>query len=261
MWDDECEKGNERRAKMWILILIVAGFAGSSPIGAGEQMTLFLVGDSTMAERENLDRKMRGWGQMLQPFFTDEVVVENHARGGRSTKSFISEERWQVVFSRLKPGDYVLIQFGHNDQKYQDPKRFTNPYTGYRRNLERFVKEARAKKAHAILATSIVRRKFNDDGVVVDTYGNYPLVTRLVAEDLDVPFVDLQLLTEDLIQEYGVGGSRVLFTWPEPGEEPEHQEGLQDNSHLSAAGGMEVARLVAQELKRLSHPLAEKLKN
>ena len=224
-------------------------------------MTLFLVGDSTMAERENLDRKMRGWGQMLQPFFSDEVVVENHARGGRSTKSFISEGRWQVVLSRIKPGDYVLIQFGHNDQKNKDPKRFTNPYTGYRRNLERYVNETRAKQAHAILATSIVRRKFNDDGVVVDTHGNYPLVTRLVAEGLDVPFIDLQLLTEDLVQIYGVEGSTVLFTWLVPGEEPEHPKGLQDNSHLSVAGGIEVARLVVQDLKRLDHPLAQKLKN
>lgn len=243
------------------LAVVAMGMVGSAQTGAGEQMTLFLVGDSTMAERDNLDRKMRGWGQMLQPFFTDEVVVENHARGGRSTKSFMSEGRWQVVLGRIKPGDYVLIQFGHNDQKHKDPKRFTNPYTGYRRNLERFVKEARAKKAHAILATSIVRRKFNDDGVLVDTHGNYPLVTRLVADDLSVPFIDLQLLTENLVEEYGVEGSKVLYTWLEPGEEPEHPEGLQDNSHLSAAGGTEVARLVVQELKRLDHPLAKKLKN
>jgi lysophospholipase L1-like esterase len=251
-----------RIEKMRLFLAAIAmSLVGSAQIGAGEQMTLFLVGDSTMAERENLDRKMRGWGQMLQPFFSDEVVVENHARGGRSTKSFISEGRWQVVLSRIKPGDYVLIQFGHNDQKNKDPKRFTNPYTGYRRNLERYVNETRAKQAHAILATSIVRRKFNDDGVVVDTHGNYPLVTRLVAEDLDVPFIDLQLLTEDLVQIYGVEGSTVLFTWLEPGEEPEHPKGLQDNSHLSVAGGIEVAGLVVQDLKRLDHPLAQKLKN
>lgn len=251
-----------RREKMRVFLVVVAmGLVGWAPTGAGERMTLFLVGDSTMAERENLDGKMRGWGQMLQPFFTDAVVVENHARGGRSTRSFIAEGRWQAVIDAIEPGDYVLIQFGHNDQKHKDPKRFTNPYTGYRRNLERFVKETREKGANAILATSIVRRKFNDDGVLVDTHGEYPLVTRLVADDLDVPFIDLQLLTEDLILDYGVEGSKALFTWLAPGEEPEHPEGLQDNSHLSRSGGTEVARLVAQELKRIRHPLASALKD
>jgi len=222
-------------------------------------MKLFLIGDSTMAERTNLEGPMRGWGQMLQPFLQSRVLVENHATSGRSSKSFIGEGRWQKVLEAIEPGDYVFIQFGHNDQKNQDPKRFTNPYTGYRRNLERFVRETRHKKGHPVLLTSIVRRKFNDEGVLLDTHGTYPLVTRMVADDLDVPFIDLQQLTEDLVIDWGVEKSKDLYVWVEAGN-PHYPKGLKDNSHLSVAGGTEVSRLVAGALKQLESPLASYLK-
>lgn len=192
---------------------------------------------------------------MLQPFFASSVQIENHATSGRSSKSFIGEGRWKKVIEAVKPGDYVFIQFGHNDQKDQDPNRFTNPFTGYRRNLVRFVQETREKRGHPVLLTSIVRRKFNDEGILLDTHRAYPLVTREVAGDLDVPFVDLQLLTEDLVIELGVEGSKELYVWVEPRHQV-YPDCLKDNSHLSIDGGREVSRLVAEALRKLEHPLS-----
>lgn len=145
----------------------------------------------------------KGWAQMLPEFLKAELDVKNHAVNGRSTKSFIDEGRWKTVFDQLQMGDYVFIQFGHNDQKLKDSTRYTNPYIHYRANLEFFVKETRAKGAIPVLFSSIVRRNFNERGVLVDTHGVYPLVVNLVAQDLEVPFVDLHALTKQLEIEYG----------------------------------------------------------
>lgn len=220
-------------------------------------ITVFLIGDSTMSDKPNPETNPeRGWGQMLPLFFGDSVTVKNHAVNGRSTKSFIAEGRWQTVLDLLKAGDYVFIQFGHNDQKNQDSTRFTNPYTGYRRNLERFVNETRAKSAHAVILSSIVRRNFNEFGVLEDTHGPYPFVAREVAQEMNVPFVDLQLLTEDMVLEAGVDGSKELYMWVSPGEYERYPEGKEDNSHLSVLGATEVARRAAMALKAIDIPLA-----
>jgi lysophospholipase L1-like esterase len=223
---------------------------------ARERTTVYLVGDSTMADKANPETNPeRGWGQLLPRFFDDQVVVRNHAVNGRSTRSFIGEGRWDAVLAELKRGDYVFIQFGHNDQKHEDSSRFTNPYTGYRRNLARFVAESRAKGATPVLFSSIVRRNFNEHGVLLDTHGAYPLVTREVAREMGVPFVDLQLLTEDMVLRAGVEGSKALYVWVAPGGGGMYPEGRQDNTHLSVAGATEVARLAAAAIRRTSLPL------
>ena len=221
-----------------------------------ERTTVYMIGDSTMADKPDPEKNPeRGWGQMLPQFFDGSVTVRNFAVNGRSTKSFIDEEKWDAVLAQLRPGDYVLIQFGHNDQKIEDPKRYTNPYTGYRRNLERFVRETRGKGATPILFSSIVRRNFNAPGVLVDTHGAYPLITREVAKDLGVPFIDLQLMTEDLVVRAGVEGSKALYVWVAPGQYAMYPQGRQDDTHLSVAGATEVARLAADALKRAGVPL------
>lgn len=210
-------------------------------------INVHLVGDSTMAERTNLAATPeRGWGQMLQRFFDDEVLVHNHAVNGRSTKSFIDEGKWSAVLSELQPGDYVFIEFGHNDEKIEDTTRYAAPHGAYKSNLERFVAESRAKGATPILFTPIVRRKFGTNGKLEETHGDYPSVVREVATAMRVPFVDLGALTRDLVQPIGPENSKQLYAWT---------DGHMDDTHLSDAGATEVARLAANALTKLGLPL------
>ena len=218
---------------------------------AQEKPTLYLIGDSTMSDKKDPDENPEhGWGQMLPELMSSDINIKNHAVNGRSTRSFIAEGRWEKVKDQLKPGDFVFIQFGHNDQKVNDPARYTNPFTQYRSNLEKFVREAREKGATPILFSSIVRRNFNEDGVLVDTHGQYPLVVRMVAKDLGVPFIDMQLLTEQLEILYGPQDSKQLHLHLEPGEDPYEPKGVTDDTHLSKMGATLVASLALQEIAR-----------
>jgi lysophospholipase L1-like esterase len=202
----------------------------------------------------------RGWGQLLPQFFNEKIAIKNHAVNGRSSKSFLDEGRWDAVLKELKSGDYVFIQFGHNDQKETDPVRYTNPWTGYRRNLEKYVNETRAKGAHPVILSSIVRRKFNEEGALIDAHGPYPFVARLVAEEMNVPFIDMQLLTEDYIIALGPEKSKEIYLWVEAGKYEKFPGGKVDNTHLTLKGATEYARLVAEEIRKMKLPLVEYLK-
>lgn len=215
-----------------------------------QQVRIFMIGDSTMANKAADKAPETGWGMVFNEFFNDKVEVNNHAVNGRSSLSFIGEGRWDTVYSQLQEGDYLFIQFGHNDQKFKSPDRFTNPFTGYRANLERFVKEARDKGAIPILLSSVVRRNFNEYGTLIDTHGEYPLVARLVADDLDVPFIDLQRLTEQRVIELGPEDSKQLYLWQAPGENPNYPKGKEDDTHFRRKGALEVAQMVINELKK-----------
>lgn len=230
-------------------------------VHAQEKTTLYLIGDSTMADKKDPDENPeKGWGQMLPLVLNDQIVVANRAMNGRSSKSFRTEGRWKEVIDSLQPNDFVFIQFGHNDQKEKDSTRYTNPYTQYRYNLERYVIETREKGATPILFSSITRRNFNEYGVLIDTHGAYPLVARLVADDLKVPFIDLQLLTEQLEISYGVEGSKNLHLHFAPGENAYRPEGVEDNTHLSVTGANLVVGLVVQEIKKQKLELEKYIK-
>jgi lysophospholipase L1-like esterase len=225
-------------------------------------ITIYTIGDSTMADKKNPDENPEhGWGQMLPQFFSDNIVIENHAVNGRSTRSFIDEGRWDSIYKKLSKGDYVFIQFGHNDQKENDPKRYTNPHTAYRHNLMRFVTETREKGAYPVLFSSIVRRNFNEQGTLADTHGEYPMETRLVAEAMDVPFIDLQYLTEQMEESYGIEGSEKLHLHYGPGEIPYYPDGRNDDTHLSKLGATTVAKLAVNELKNEVPDLVPFIKN
>jgi lysophospholipase L1-like esterase len=211
---------------------------------------VFLIGDSTMADKPApVVNPERGWGQLLPQFFDGHVVVRNHAMNGRSTKSFIDEGRWTAVLSQLAPGDVVLIEFGHNDEKIEDLLRYAAPRTAYRGNLERFVNDTRAKGATPILFTPIVRRKFDANGALQDTHGEYPAVVRDVAKALHVPLVDLLAMTDTLVRRAGPDDSKRLYVWVPPGGSGMYPEGRQDDTHLSVAGATAVAKLAARALK------------
>ncbi len=241
-----------------------AALALAAIVGAIAEPTvgIYLVGDSTMADKPTPETNPeRGWGQLLPNFFDEHVAIHNHAVNGRSTKSFIDEGKWGAVEHALKPGDYVFIQFGHNDEKIEDSARYAAPYTAYRRNLERFVAETRAKGATPVLFTPIVRRKFNAQGTLEDTHGAYPLVVREVARDLNVAFVDLQASTEDLVRSAGPESSKKLYVWVAPGESKMYPDGHQDDTHLSVLGATRVAGLAAAAIARSSLPLRQFVRN
>ena len=215
-----------------------------------QPISIYTIGDSTMADKPNPDENPeRGWCQLLPKFLTDNAVVKNHAVNGRSTRSFIAEGKWNAVKEQLKKGDYVFIQFGHNDQKYKDPKRYTNPETAYRNNLIKFVEETREKGANPVLFTSIVRRKFNEHGTLIDTHKGYPLQVRIVAKEMNVPLIDLQYLTEQLEEQYGVEASKKLHLHYAPNEILYYPEGKADDTHLSVLGATEVSKLAINQLE------------
>ncbi len=244
--------------KCAVLLMLLPVFAASGP---GSRVAVYLIGDSTMADKPDpVKNPERGWGQMLSSFFSDGVDVCNHAVNGRSTKSFIREGRWDSVLVRLNQGDYVFIQFGHNDAKITDSSRYTNPYTGYRRNLIRYVNESRSRGAKPVLFSPIVRRKFNENGVLEDAHGAYPFIMRDVARELGVPFVDMQLMSEDLILSLGPEKSKELYLWVGPGVYEMYPQGKQDNTHSTEKGALEMARLAVEGLKELNMDIVKYLK-
>lgn len=242
--------------KKTLVLLCLIGLTASA-----QKKTVYTIGDSTMANKpmENGNPE-RGWGQLLPQFLTADIQVDNRAVNGRSSKSFINEKRWDKVLQTLKPGDYVFIQFGHNDQKDQDSTRYTNPHTAYRYNLIRFVEESRAKGATPILFSSIARRNFNEKGVLIDSHAAYPLEARLVAQQYNVAFIDLQYLTEKLEQSYGPDKSKKLHLHFAPGELPIYPQGKTDDTHLSVEGATAIAKIVIEELKKTKLDIAHYIK-
>jgi lysophospholipase L1-like esterase len=227
-----------------------------------QKTTIYTIGDSTMANKTKPDENPeRGWGQMLPLFFNDNIIIDNRAVNGRSTRSFINEKRWDAIYKVLKPGDYVFIQFGHNDQKEKDSTRYTNPHTAYRHNLIRFVNETRAKGAIPVLFSSIVRRNFNEQGVLISTHGDYPLETRLVAQEYKVPFIDMEYYSELLEQSYGPEKSKQLHLHYKAGEIPYYKEDKADNTHLCVKGATEIAKIAIEELKKTNLDLVKYIKN
>jgi lysophospholipase L1-like esterase len=221
---------------------------------SGKIITVFTIGDSTMANKKAEVAPEIGWCQAFPAFVDQTVVIKNRAVNGRSTKSFISEGRWKSVLDSLNPGDYVFIQFGHNDEKIQDSTRYTEPFTSYRKNLERFVRETREKGATPILFTSIVRRKF-ENGFLTDTHGNYPIVVRQVAAEMNVPMIDLQMLTAGAVTALGDEASKNVYLWTPPTDK--FPQGRKDDTHLCKEGANLVAKLAAQQLILLDNSLAK----
>jgi lysophospholipase L1-like esterase len=246
------------------LLLIVTGTGSRSLCrqkiaGASSTkcLTIFTIGDSTMADKKPEVAPETGWCQAFRTIADSSVTVNNCAVNGRSSKSFIAENRWKAVTDSLKKGDYVFIQFGHNDEKIQDSTRYSEPTTAYRSNLARFVRETREHGATPILFTSIARRKF-ENGLLVDTHKEYPVVVRQLAAEMMVPLVDLELLTAGAVTALGEEDSKKMFLWTPPsGKFP---AGRKDDTHLSKEGAHLVARLAATQLIRLDNSLAGRIR-
>lgn len=243
---------------------------------AKRNITIFTIGDSTMANKKlEGENPERGWGQMLSRYFTDDITIDNHAVNGRSSKSFINEGRWDAVLSKIQKGDYVFIQFGHNDEK-DDPNRHTDPGTTFDANLKKFVEDTRAKGGIPVLFNSIVRRNFGkadgnavanaikqDDirngidpkaskdsieegATLIDTHGAYLISPKNVAKELNVTFIDLNSLTHKLVEGMGPQKSKELYLWVEPKTVPALPNGREDNTHLNVHGASVIAEMAVK---------------
>ena len=218
-------------------------------------MRIFVCGDSTAASYNPEETRMVGWGQLLGDYFPGTDVV-NLSVAGRSTKTFLAEGRLEPA-GQADPGDLVLIQFAHNDENEKKPERYTAPWTEFTENLRYFIRFAREHGAAPVLLTPICMRVWQD-GKLQPTHGEYPAAMRSVAEEMNVPLIDLYTESFRIVEEMGEEGSKALFMHFAPGEDPAYPDGSQDNAHTKRAGAERFAAAAAEGLKALGLVLAEK---
>jgi lysophospholipase L1-like esterase len=221
-----------------------------------ERVTLYIIGDSTAANKVASAYPETGWGMALQAFFNPDVLVDNRALNGRSTKSFLTENRWQPIVDQLKAGDYVFIEFGHNDEKVDKPGVGTS-LSEFKANLTKYVLESRAKKAIPVLLTPITRRSF-EKGVLINSHGQYPDVVRQLADSLHVPLIDMQEKTAAMVNQLGELPSQKLFNYVDSGH-VNYPQGRKDNTHLSPEGARAFAALVVLGIRERKLSLVQQL--
>jgi lysophospholipase L1-like esterase len=237
-------KAREQGALHWDDRLTLE-FSGPRPCVCGLQITradgaitVYLAGDSTVTDQTR--PPWGGWGQMLPRFFKPGgVAVANHAESGESLRSFVAEKRLEKVLSTIKAGDYLLIQFGHNDQKEKGAD--VGPFTSYQRHLRRFIAEARKRGATPVLVTPMHRRRFDAGGKVVNTLGDYPEAMRQTAREEKVALIDLNAMSKDFYEALGPEASKKAFV---------------DNTHTNEYGAYELARCVAEGIQKSKLGLA-----
>lgn len=235
------------------LVLFLTAFA----VPEKKKITIWLCGDSTMSIKEKKAYPETGWGMPFVSFWDSTVVVENLAKNGRSTSSFRNEGLWKKVVDNAGEGDYVFIQFGHNDE-VPTKKTYTTE-TEYENNLKKYVSEARNMKATPILLTPVARRKFDQSGKIEGTHDVYSQIVRDVAKEEKVILFDMDKTTQQLYQQFGIENSKLLFLQLKPGEHPNYPDGKEDNTHFNELGARLVAQLVLDEIKKQIPSLADKI--
>lgn len=239
-----------------ISVLLLATSSKERPVH------IFMAGDSTMADKvatksitDSITGKKtdipfaeRGWGQLLPEFFNENVVVENFAKNGRSSRTFISEGLWDKLLSGVQTGDYVVIQFAHNDASVDKTDRYTPP-ADYYKNLSQFVDDVKARGGNPIICTSVVRRKFDKKGYFVDSHGEYLDISRQVAAEKNIPLIDMYEKSKKAITGIGEAQSAELFMHFAPGDSPLFPEGKIDNTHFKENGARLMASLFVEGLK------------
>ncbi|WP_158057102.1 rhamnogalacturonan acetylesterase [Halorussus halophilus] len=222
---------------------------------SSESITVHLIGDSTMAEKAAAERPETGWGTPFAERLDDSVTVQNHARNGRSTRTFLEEGRWDPVVRSLAETHYVFVQFGHNDEVPSKEQHTTE--AAFVANLEKFVEETREHGAAAVLLTPIARRHFDEDGDPKDTHRVYSELTREVARARSVPLIDADERSRSLLRELGLEESKALYNHQSPGEHPNYPEGVADDTHFSERGARRMAELVLDGVAELNLGLAD----
>lgn len=248
------------RPRYWVLFtaafLLMSFFMGPQK----KKIKVWLIGDSTMCLYETNRAPLTGWGMPFANFFDSTVQIENKARGGRSTRTFISENRWQPIADSLQAGDYVLMQFGHNDEakeeKYKD--RYT-PVPDYKTNLIKFITETRSKKAVPVLITPVTRMRFDKEGKAQETHVEYSAAVWEVGKAYGVAVIDLDAKSRNLLQQFGPQYSKMFFMQLDSLQHPNYPSGQKDNTHFNEFGARRMAELVLAEIRNLKLELAERI--
>jgi lysophospholipase L1-like esterase len=218
---------------------------------------LYIIGDSTAASYVEERHPLTGWAQVLQDYLDDsKVLVVNKAESGRSSRSFYDEGRWDSIKTSLKDGDFVFIQFGHNDSKQDDRKRYTKPYGTYTEYLTRYVNDTRVAGAFPVLLTSINRNSWANETKLGESLGNYPDAVRVLAKKLKVPLIDMEQRTRVLYERFGKEDVRDLFLYFDPGDHPNYPDGKSDGTHLSEFGARKVCLAAVEAMRTLKPPLS-----
>lgn len=214
------------------------------------------MGDSTMKTNNIYTYPQAGWGQPLNLMVKNGVSVENHAENGRSTKSFIDEGRFDAILKRIQKGDYVICSFGHNDEKIQDPKRYTSPFDTYQKNLKYFSDEILKRGGNIVFATSITRHKF-ENGTCINSHGDYPKAMIEFAKENNFTCIDMNKLTMDYYNLIGEEESAKLHMIFKPKTYEYYDEGKDDHSHLNFNGAVTIAKIFVRALKKTDSKLKE----
>ena len=241
--------------KLFLPFVLIILYAFAMP--QKKKIRVFLAGDSTISIKEPKAYPETGWGMPFVHFWDSTVSIINRAKNGRSTRTFIEESLWKSIYDEAGEGDYVFIQFGHNDESKEKVDRYTTP-EDYKRNLTRFINESRQKKAIPILLTPVSRRKFKD-GKALETHEVYSALVKEVAKATNVPLIDLDQKSRELYQQMGEETSKLLFLQLQPGEHPNYPDGKVDNTHFSELGARLIAQIMLKEIKALPHELKTRI--
>lgn len=239
-------------------IMIVLALIVSVAASAQDKIVFRLMGDSTMADKDlSYENPERGWGQRLKSHVDTNVVVANYAQNGRSTKSVQTLGIWDEVKKDLKAGEYLFIQFGHNDSKESDTTRYAAPFGAYQDNLRIFIDHALKVGAKPVLFTPVSRRWFDDNGnLKVNCHGDYPEAVMQVAREYGLPLIDANRITQDWLMGLGDEPSRQYYMWIEKGVNPKHPDGKVDNTHTNVAGARKIVGLLLPEIVKVIPELA-----
>ena len=209
---------------------------------------IIYAGDSTVTFNKIKSYPQAGLSQGLSYYTAEDVVIYSFAVNGRSTKSFMDEGRFEQVKNELAEGDFLFIQFGHNDEKIQDPNRYAAPYTDYKDNLKIMAHAARKKGAYPVIISPVARRLFDENGVFMPgSHGEYPAAAKMAAEEMGIPFIDLTRVSEKYLADMGDAASRPMYVYPK------------DNSHFQLHGAVVMAGFIADALKKLGGIYADLL--
>lgn len=237
--------------KIIIALLVIAIFIAAIP---PKKTKIWMCGDSTMSIKQTIAYPETGWGMPFANFWDSTIQVVNLAKNGRSTKTFITENLWQQVLDGAQEGDFVFIQFGHNDEVESKKGSYTTP-AEFKSNLTKFINEARALKTIPILLTPVSRRNFDSLGVAQETHKAYSQLVKEVAVAENVLFIDADAKSRELYQSFGKDNSTLLFLHLKAGEHPNYPEGKIDNTHFSELGARLIAQMILKELKAMNTDL------
>ena len=225
--------------KYYLFVVFLASIMVFVSFSGAKKVNIWMIGDSTMAKKSERQYPESGWGEGIHQFVTENTKVHNHAASGRSTKSFLDEGLWKIVYDSIQPGDFVIIQFGHNDEKPAE-KLHTDPFTSFKENMKKFIDETRSKGAYPIVCSSIVRHQFDSLGTLKDTHGDYINAAKEISLETQTPYIDMEFLTRQIVTEMGHEGSKKIYNYTSY---------KQDSTHLNVHGAYVVAKLFVDEVK------------